>query len=364
LGRRAASHEVLLQYWKHDVEAKKDDLRAQKMQDEVVDCTFKPSVLKRHVTPRVLCAHQDMEQQEIRSRGAMVHDELYDSAIISRQQKIDRISHFTCARHSAELDGCTFTPDTERSAASYHLRAGGTAPNYPRGYHETRQRLRMGARCRAETLRMEGQRMARLRPAVSTLHDEDQRLAPSTRSVSCLEEAWAVDVAYPAAVAMSSHHLCGAVPGMSPLPALTEIEDEESDEEAKSAPSAMPRALSAPPGMCAAAKANASAVPQRRLLRKEQRGAAGEGDDAAGIASAARQPRRPLFNIEVRYRADKPPDLLIVHDGDTACEAAADFAAKHALPFEMAQRLRRMLEEHEEPNATPKRWKDELASYK
>merc|ERR1712232_1028714 len=67
------------------------------------------------------------------------------------------------------------------------------------------------------------------------------------------------------------------------------------------------------------------------------------------------RPRRPLFNIEVKHRADKPPDLLIVHEGETACEAAADFAAKHALPFEAAQRLRRMLEEHEELSASPSR---------
>lgn len=60
--------------------------------------------------------------------------------------------------------------------------------------------------------------------------------------------------------------------------------------------------------------------------------------DNGGLAPA-------LFNVEVRIRADQPPVPLVVRKGDRAEKVAAEFATRHVLAPQLAQRLYEMLEQ-------------------
>mmetsp|Transcript_121847 Transcript_121847/g.210685 ORF Transcript_121847/g.210685 Transcript_121847/m.210685 type:complete len:117 (-) Transcript_121847:81-431(-) len=85
-----------------------------------------------------------------------------------------------------------------------------------------------------------------------------------------------------------------------------------------------------------------SRSPRSTVLAKAERGSQGNGQscsvDDESLAPA-------LFNVEVRIRADQPPVPLVVRKGDRAEKVAAEFATRHVLAPQLAQRLYEMLEQ-------------------
>jgi len=77
-------------------------------------------------------------------------------------------------------------------------------------------------------------------------------------------------------------------------------------------------------------------------------GSGGGSGGAVGQAGADREEGflpPPLFNLEIRIRADRPPECLVVREGDRAADVAAEFAARHLLAPPLAQRLYDLLEQ-------------------
>merc|ERR1712100_697053 len=53
----------------------------------------------------------------------------------------------------------------------------------------------------------------------------------------------------------------------------------------------------------------------------------------------------PLLFVDVNIAPGQPPERIVVHEGQSITEVAADFAAKHVLTPVLAQRLHALLRE-------------------
>eukprot|EP00928_Gymnodinium_smaydae_P078925 TRINITY_DN6297_c0_g1_i2.p1 TRINITY_DN6297_c0_g1~~TRINITY_DN6297_c0_g1_i2.p1 ORF type:complete len:817 (+),score=108.98 TRINITY_DN6297_c0_g1_i2:51-2501(+) len=347
------SREEQLLHWKQDVEAKREVLRTQRSAEELVECTFQPRVLRRY-SPREREAsplgrqHRDGEPILGSKRGCSVYHALYTQARIMKERQNERTAAFNMSRTKAELRGCTFKPNVARSAGSYHQAVGAVA-QYPRGYHESSNRLRFGAKLRAEALRMEEERMHKIHPLSSPLLSE---VRPPGRASANTADVCSGVVAEPSAGAAISSRLPCVREAASAEEAAAE---EEACLEARRLHAAgLARSRSA----CASARTCASTGAADATVLSEawppvDMGALGEEESSRGkqgrISSVSCSDADVLapswFHVEVRTHVDRPPVLLEVRHGDTARGVAASFAAEHVLPPDMAQRLFRMLEQ-------------------
>lgn len=59
----------------------------------------------------------------------------------------------------------------------------------------------------------------------------------------------------------------------------------------------------------------------------------------------ASSPRQTLLNLEVRVRVGEPAVALVFREGDNVAEVAAEFATRHALPDNVAEKFYNLLEQ-------------------
>jgi len=160
--RPLQSHaDVLL--WRHSqTEAKKEEKRVQAKHDEVSACTFQPRTSPRH--------HIEGGQQESSTpRGATRAEVLYARARMDRERREQRALEDARIRSDAEVRGCTFRPDTAKSERSYHrAHDTGSSTPVPRGFYETRQRLRGAGEIERQKRQQREDRLARMAPATSS----------------------------------------------------------------------------------------------------------------------------------------------------------------------------------------------------
>mmetsp|Transcript_27704 Transcript_27704/g.56051 ORF Transcript_27704/g.56051 Transcript_27704/m.56051 type:complete len:411 (-) Transcript_27704:28-1260(-) len=74
-------------------------------------------------------------------RGEAKTQALYARAAAVRERREALVREGAQARSEAEVQGCTFRPNTAKSGRSFH-RAHDTAAPIPKGFHQTRERLR------------------------------------------------------------------------------------------------------------------------------------------------------------------------------------------------------------------------------
>jgi len=98
-----------LMLWRHSqVEARKEDRRAQRAKDLVSDCTFQPKLVARpHDLP-----------MEVKPQGSSRGEVLYARGRVDREQKDRKVEQELQARSKVEVQDCTFRPNTSKSERS------------------------------------------------------------------------------------------------------------------------------------------------------------------------------------------------------------------------------------------------------
>eukprot|EP00929_Paragymnodinium_shiwhaense_P002721 TRINITY_DN10300_c0_g1_i2.p1 TRINITY_DN10300_c0_g1~~TRINITY_DN10300_c0_g1_i2.p1 ORF type:complete len:829 (-),score=208.05 TRINITY_DN10300_c0_g1_i2:66-2552(-) len=321
-----ASRDDLLEQWRMEAEARKEILRAHLDAEEVRECTFQPQLLARQ--------RSRSPEGASSTRSPPRHEGLYQQALTQRQCRVAKDEMVSRRKDAEELEECTFRPDTAKSARSYYKTAGAPA-QYPRGFHECRQRLRHGNACRAEAERMRNDRLGRLKSPERSVKDGSTETLPSrshssfsSSEVSKLLKLSALDAPYGAADGRTLFSPDLA----SPLAAVVEEGEEPVD-------------LSADAGCNNRRSSSVSTTARQQALRLQApppRPILGSRDV---LPTSAADKGNVVLNVEVRVRPSSPPRVLEMREGETTAEAAADFAARHALPPQMAQKLYEMLDQ-------------------
>merc|ERR550532_3262768 len=148
--RANVSHVESLLIRHSQVEAKKEERRVQAKQEEVNGCTFQPR-----------CSPRRSNIENERTRGASRAEALYARAVMDKERREARAQESARARSDAEVKGCTFRPNTAKSGRSYHKAQDGAAP-IPRGFYETRERLRTAGEAERLKRQQREDRMARI----------------------------------------------------------------------------------------------------------------------------------------------------------------------------------------------------------
>ena len=104
--------------------------------EEVNGCTFRPKT-----SPRP----HDFQVETVVA-GATRTQVLYARGLADKERREARAQEVAQVRSNAEVRDCTFRPDTAKSERS-RQRANDSAPQVPRGYYETRDRLGERGQC-------------------------------------------------------------------------------------------------------------------------------------------------------------------------------------------------------------------------
>merc|ERR1719316_1079514 len=100
---------------------------------------------------------------ELTPKGTSRGNMLYARAMADKERKEMRAQEETRARCQQEIKGCTFKPDTAQSERSYNRAHDGVAPA-PRGFYETRQRLRAANEVMNQKRQQREDRLCKLAP--------------------------------------------------------------------------------------------------------------------------------------------------------------------------------------------------------
>jgi len=340
--------------WRHTcTEARKDERRKQAHQDEVSACTFKPKMTaKPHDMPL-----------EVTPRGASRNEVLYAKGQEAGRRKQAKAEEESRARSKNEVKDCTFKPDTGKSERSYHRAHDGAAP-VPRGFYESRQRVRAAVEVQAHKSRQKEDRLSKItQPGVST---------SSPSSVPLSSPAIGEHLLHPLAPVAEDARLQDVVrapgPGVKSKSPRPPGGRQAGGAGGRSAEQARPRGASpaadarqaqrgtpnlreaflpprrdaapaAAPGGSEDAGSTVPASPQSATAG----GPATGSQSSPELADGAEPP--PLLYVDVNIAPNQPPERIVLREGQSVTEVAADFAAKHVLTPALAQRLHALLRE-------------------
>jgi len=438
-GGTLQQHAELLFWRQSQVEAKKEERRAQALVDEVSGCTFRPKLGASSTRGGSSVATPEASVTLEGARGSSRNEVLYARGLVERERKQARAQEETVTRSKNEVKGCTFRPDTAKSGRSYNrTQHDGPSTPVPRGFYECRQRLRAANEAQTQKRCQQEDRLGRPAPVGGTggygggpsvqaspsppptpvdehglrggpssplppvaedlPHSRDHRRrqsppiaarerrhsaepqrgsrSPGSKIRSSGSPASPRGARRPpprgaaggggggrgtvAAVRASSS---GARPCSQPAPPaaqLFEVEAAAVVAGAASAPPAEPthfdRAsgsvvnspVSSPGGLdsrVAAAAANGGAVTAgNRATTATTAAVIGvPGHVGAAIDEGGSPP--PLLYVDVNIAPGQPPERIVLREGESVTEVAAEFAAKHVLTPALAQRLHALLSE-------------------
>eukprot|EP00439_Symbiodinium_sp_Y106_P033210 s3816_g3.t6 len=311
-----ATHAELL-FWRHkQVQARKESLRKQLNQEEEKGCTFRPKC--NPSKPKD--GHVEIQTPP----GSTRSEVLYARGLADKERRKAKVLESEKARSTAEARGCTFRPNLSKSVKSYHKTQKTT--QVPRGFYETRQRIRAAYEIREKVLQQQEDRMAKIEQTVPY-----QVSGPTSAPL----------------VGKSPLPSTGNSPGLSPVP---------------ESPAKDPRQR---PGK-AVATGHTSFTPPRRNgpadaseeMRPEAEGAgldsqpAGDEGNAEGNASPKERAQEdippdapPMLYVDVNITQGQPAERIVLYQGQNVSEVAAGFAAKHVLTPALAQKLHTLLRE-------------------
>lgn len=376
-----STHADLL-LWRHSqTEAKKEEKRAQAKHEEVNGCTFRPKT-----SPRP----HDFQVETVVA-GATRTQVLYARGLADKERREARAQEVAQVRSNAEVRDCTFRPDTAKSERS-RQRANDSAPQVPRGYYETRDRLRAANEIMIQKRKQREDRMAKLAPAVGSA------TAPSApaSSTSSIPSTLSGRVSE-----------CGPFPcTMSPLPPVAEEQQNRRRAHSPRASSISRegRSSSAGPGLrvtkpvlrnnsahrhtdppfsarggSQAHSRTSSPVDHKPTTPRSSRvssvgsaqsfGSARIGSLDAGSGGSRRDSLQevkatsasarhvspaqgasednlapPLLYVDVNLSPGQQPERIVLREGQSVNEVVAEFAARHVLTPVLAQRLHALLQ--------------------
>eukprot|EP00929_Paragymnodinium_shiwhaense_P061050 TRINITY_DN30484_c0_g1_i2.p1 TRINITY_DN30484_c0_g1~~TRINITY_DN30484_c0_g1_i2.p1 ORF type:complete len:1050 (+),score=227.29 TRINITY_DN30484_c0_g1_i2:117-3266(+) len=368
--------------WRHQiVEAKKEEKRAQAKAEEVVGCTFKPQLLSR--------------DKGDTSRGTSRNELLYKRAAADKERKLARAEEVARVKREEDLSKCTFKPNTGRSDRSYNrAHDGGPGPPAPRGFYESRQRMRGATEAARQRAQQREDRLAQVRPVEvssqrtppmvsvpvptllghtadgSTVVGSSDRLlhvplpsvaehpprrresspkgvplsARGPRDRSFGHRSPSIDRPlvreYAGAVRIRSHSPRGGSPdapaGHSGRGEVSTSPREKSSSSSAGYPTAKETSSSAlAAGAATRSQAESAAAPPRLTQQALE----------AHTDMQEEQLGPPLLYVDVNIAPGQPPERIMLREGQSPAAVAADFAAKHRLTPLLAQRLHTMLQE-------------------
>eukprot|EP00927_Polykrikos_kofoidii_P031491 TRINITY_DN27066_c0_g1_i1.p1 TRINITY_DN27066_c0_g1~~TRINITY_DN27066_c0_g1_i1.p1 ORF type:complete len:1095 (-),score=162.14 TRINITY_DN27066_c0_g1_i1:12-3296(-) len=381
IGDESISHaDVML--WRHkQTQAKLEEKRMLAMDEEVNGCTFRPQVF---ATTRCF-------QLQNTNPSAPRGQALYDRAIVSRERKNIKTKTVTQARELAEQTACTFKPDTTKSGKSF-VRAHEGTTAVPRGFYESWQRVRAAGEVNRQLRLQKEDRLARAQIVDCTLVERPQHQVPDT-GPNRRDHVFSNVGRFLAASGDANRE-----EGFSSLSPVVESPRRNrcsamergrrlSGARVGRASTASPRRLDSAQGQ----HLSASPVPvngqlrqgttnrrcrstsvERPLLPFSQRcGSAGDSTNArvegisgaAEVAFVAGAPRgivdgacaeaaatclseeTPVLCVDVNITPGKTPERIVLREGQSVAEVAAEFAVAHALSPVLAERLHNLLTE-------------------
>lgn len=369
-GGNLSTHADLL-HWRHtQAEARKEERRAQARDMEVTGCTFRPKVMPRPPDMAV----------EAPPRGSSRNEHLYSKARVFKERKEQRAKEESLARSENEIRGCTFRPDTGRSERSYNRTNEGAAP-VPRGFYETRQRLRAANELQTQKRQQKEDRMSKIKQlgqvdlsktaspqnsgltTQSTLSDLSPRGAPlppvaedSRLQERPLSSRGGTSMRSPRTEFTSrpSGRVLGERSRMaSPGNRVKSISPRGDSSQRASSGSAHRKPAGASPepapreawgdgvGSNRSEGGNKADAPLAQFGSSE--GAPKDKNTGASLDDDGLPP--PLLYVDVNISPSKPPERIVLREGQSVAEVTADFAAKHALNSNLAQRLYALLTE-------------------
>jgi len=396
-----SSHADLMA-WRHSQsEAKKEEARSQAKSKEVSGCTFRP-----RTSPRP----HDLQVDLNTPKGATRAQVLYARAVADRERRECKVMEETKARSNAEVRDCTFRPDTAKSERSYHRTHESAPAAVPRGFYETRQRLRNASEVERQKRKQREDRLAKPAPAVNhgacgvagantsttapiasvgRLGDFSHASTAGSPLPSLAEDpimehrrsmspktAWGPPGSGLRTANRSrstgghGHSPRGLSPrGSSPrgLSPRGEVGQEQhrihgtAGTRTHSQPGvASPeKFLGAPEAAASSNSADAGGITGKGFATHAaiegadigggvaaESGSTGVGAAAVPIAAAQEEGLPPpLLYVDVNIAPGQPPERIVLREGQSVNEVAAEFAARHVLTPVLAQRLHALLKE-------------------
>ncbi|CAE8640991.1 unnamed protein product, partial [Polarella glacialis] len=145
-GKDLPTHADVLHWRYSQTQEKKEQARIQAKVDEAISCTFRPKT----TSPREL--YVDITTPPGASRAEV----LYARGLAEKERRDAKVVENERMQKTAETRDCTFRPCTADSKKSYHKAHDGQAQApVPRGFYETRQRLRAANEIRGQRLQQQ-----------------------------------------------------------------------------------------------------------------------------------------------------------------------------------------------------------------
>jgi len=342
-GHTLTCHADLL-HWRHaNTQAKQEEKKVQRAAEELKDCSFKPNT-------RATVSKSSQMLIEQTPKGTTRGEMLYARASRTKEKLEARALGDSRARKNEEMASCTFRPDTCKSSRSY--RGGGTAGDQnkmPRGFYENRERLRTGVENRKQQWHQEHDRMAKLTPV-------------KTRQVI---EPFGTSAEDPFRGSGLSHDQCESerrrltADMLPPNPVFSprgrgslQTEEGEHPADARNPASqaasdnwAMEEATMLEGSRRPAAEGTADQPPGRGVDASASNGSLAETYSRMGASSDALTESPALLYVDVNIAPGLPPERIVLREGHSISEIAAEFAARHVLTPAMAQRLHQLLQQ-------------------
>lgn len=291
--------ELLL--WRHrKTQEKKEELRSKIRIEEVSGCTFRPKCNP----PKPKEGHVEI----LTPAGSSRAEVLYERGLADKKQREQKVRESEKARTTEEVRGCTFQPNLSKSVKSY-TKASEAPTKVPKGFYETRQRIRAAYEVREKVLQQREDRMARIEATVPYQSPSRGQSPPAgpTRPKSGPKSA------------REGRRFSSPPPRSHP------------PEEAKDS-------VARGEGMSLRSEAVSSAP-------YEGSPAPGESKVNPKSPQETEEDKQPVLYVDVNVTPGQAPERIVLFQGQNISEVAAEFSAKHVLSPAMAQKLHGLLRE-------------------
>jgi len=386
-GKDLPTHADVLHWRYSQTQEKKEQARIQAKVDEAISCTFRPKT----TSPREL--YVDITTPPGASRAEV----LYARGLAEKERRDAKVVENERMQKTAETRDCTFRPCTADSKKSYHKAHDGQAQApVPRGFYETRQRLRAANEIRGQRLQQQEDRLGRCEPpgahkahptsssatsSVPSSPGAHGRLSnsPGSGEVSSSGLPTVAEDLPPGSARRSvSPKLAWGQPGSntrqrsagagtSPRGPLAAGGNRGNPGGIRGTSAGAQRTRSGPPGRAGRTPPQGAQDPAANSGAVAPSGGANDVSEALPPALEVPAPAvaeaveiqevvpavddspkpapAPMLYVDVNIGPSQPPERIVLHEGQSVNEVAAEFAAKHVLTPVLAQRLHALLKE-------------------
>lgn len=368
--------EVML-WHKQQSELKLEEKRRVAQTIEANECTFRP-----RTTPQPAELHS-----QATPRGTNRNEVLYNRGLSDKARREQQAAEEAAARAHAEVAACTFQPNTTKSLKSFSRHNQDGAGPVPRGFYESRQRMRAAFEAERQKRSQLADRLSKVTPAADPAALVSAQRAPvcSGLVVTGGDSVLPSSAKLNSIVDAACKEAQAVIPPLGgPLPPVAEERESRlaktsrrvsgrgrggsasptpaGRQQSPTPRGTSPRRNSQPPvgrqrsvaesklatsssaGSAASGGGPSKGMPKALCI--DAPGFTKDGGDATSMGSSESQDNAPpLVYVDVNIAPGQPPERIVIREGQSVSEVAADFAAKHVLTPLLAQRLHSLLRE-------------------